>query len=346
MRFFGQSPVPLPGTAGLRGLLLTGLLLLGACSGEPRERAAPEGAEPPAPERRLVVVSIPPLVWLVERLGGDRVETRVLLPPGSSPVTYEPTPRQVVELDRAHLVVSVGHPDFPFERRLLDRLLGHRPELPVIAMTGALRGAGGPPLLPGHAHTPSPIHEETGHAAGGDTDPHVWVAPETMAAVAGPVAEALERLDPGHAAGYHDRLAALRAEIAALDRELAVVFADLPRRRFWVYHPAWGYLARQYGLEQVALETGGKDLSAARLVALTDRARREGVTVIFVQRGFSDRAARALAAQIGARVEALDPLARDWPENLRRVAAKLRSALTAPRPGSASSQVPPGPEIR
>lgn len=339
----GQSPVPLPGV-----LLLTGLLLLGACSGEPRDGVAPEGGEPPAAERRLVVVSIPPLAWLVERLGGDRVETRVLLRPGSSPITYEPTPRQVVELDRAHLVVSVGHPDFPFESRLLDRLLGHRPELPVVEMLAALREAGGPALLPGHGHghTSSPTHEETGHDAGGDTDPHVWVAPETMAAVAGPVAEALERLDPGHAAGYRDRLAGLRDEIAALGRELAAVFADPPRRRFWVYHPAWGYLSRQYGLEQVALETGGKELSAARLVELTVRARREGVTVIFVQRGFSDRAARALAAQIGARVEVLDPLSRDWPENLRRVAAKLRSALTAPPPGSASREVPPGPEIR
>jgi len=327
----------LPNTLVALGLLL----LVGACSGEPREGPAPPGSEPPGADstgdRLLVVVSIPPLAWLVERLGGDHVEIRVLLPPGSSPVTYEPTPRQVVELDRAHLVVSVGHPDFPFERRLLDRLLAHLPELPVLETTAALTEAAGPSPLPvrGHGHGPSTTGEGTG--SGTETDPHVWLAPETMAAVAGPVAAALRRLDPEHAAGTDQRLTALREEIAALDRDLETAFADLPRRRFWVYHPAWGYLARQYGLEQVALESGGKELSAARLVELTEQARREGVTVIFVQRGFSDRTARALAAQIGARIEVLDPLARDWPQNLREVAAKLRTAL---------AKAPPEAEIR
>lgn len=319
-------------------LALSSFLVLGAC--EPS--SAPPGSEPPGADstgdRLVVVVSIPPLAWLVERLGGDRVDTRVLLPPGSSPVTYEPTPRQVVELDRAHLVVSVGHPDFPFERRLLDRLLAHRPELPVLETTAALTEARGPSPLPvqGHGHGLS----TTGERTGTETDPHVWVAPETLAAVAEPVAAVLRRLDPEHAAGTDQRLTALREEIAVLDRDLEAAFADLPRRRFWVYHPAWGYLARQYGLEQVALEGGGKELSAARLVKLTERARLEGVTVVFVQRGFSDRAARALAAQIGARIEVLDPLARDWPQNLREVAAKLRTALeTAPPDASPEAEI-------
>lgn len=314
----------------LGSLLLGSLLLFGACTGE--RSGAPDAPEigSPGRERLLVVVSIPPLAWLVEHLGGDRVETRVLLPPGASPVTYEPTPRQVVELDRAHLVVAVGHPDFPFERRLLHRLLAHRPELPVLEMTAALTEAAGPSSLPleGHGHDSAPSTE--GEDAGAETDPHVWVAPETMTAVAEPVAAVLWGLDPEHAAAYRHRLTSLEEEIAALDRELTAAFADLPRRRFWVFHPAWGYLARQYGLEQVALESGGKELGAARLVALTERARREGVSVIFVQRGFSDRTARALAAQIGARIEVLDPLARDWPANLRSVAAKLRTALADP----------------
>jgi zinc transport system substrate-binding protein len=305
-------------------VLLCIALVCAACAGEPTEAPArrESGLSTRAPIP--VVVSIPPLAWLVDRLGGDRVETRVLLPPGASPVTYEPTPRQVVELDRARLVVAVGDPDFAFEHRLLRRLLAHRPELPVLEMTAALTGAGGPPGLLAKDHG-------DGDA---EIDPHVWVAPETMAAIAGPVADSLRRSDPEHAAGYLDRLTGLREEIAALNRELTAAFADLPRRRFWVYHPAWGYLARQYGLEQVALEAGGKDLSAARLVQLTEQARREGVRVIFVQRGFSDRAARALAAQIGARVEVLDPLARDWPENLRQVAAKLRAAMASPPSGS------------
>lgn len=291
------------------------LLLLGACGDAPPSvrRSAPDGRLP-------VAVSIPPQAWLVERLGGDRVETQVLMPPGASPSTFEPSPRQIVALDRARLYLAVGHPDFPFESRLLDRLLDHRDDLTVIEMTDGL----GSLALTGHDHA----HDGAEQPAS-EIDPHVWVAPGTMAAAAGPVARALAELDPEHAELYRRNLAALDDEIAALDRELAAKFSDLEpeHRRFWVYHPAWGYLARQYGLEQIAMEAGGKELSAARLVELTDRAGAERVTVVFVQSGFSDRAARALAAETGARVEVLDPLARDWPENLRAVADRLHRAM-------------------
>lgn len=296
--------------------LLAGLLT--ACptapAPEPDLHSAPFGAG-----RLTVAVSIPPQAWLAERLGGDLVEVQVLMPAGASPATYELSPRQVVALDHARLYLAVGHPDFPFEQRLLDRWVAHREDLTVVTMTAEL----GPLAFAGHGHDPP----GTAGSTGAEIDPHIWVAPETMAAVAEPVSRALVALDPEHATTYRRRLESLLAEIAALDRELRTAFADLPRRRFWVYHPAWGYLARQYGLEQVAMEAGGKELSAARLVALIDRAREEEVSVVFVQRGFSERAARALATEAGARVEVLDPLARDWPANLRQVASRLRAAM-------------------
>lgn len=313
--------------------LLIGCLLLSACSGPPNGAAGAGAADakkprPPQGPPLEVAVSIPPLAWLVDRLGGERVRTQVLLPPGSSPTTYEPSPRQVVALDRARLFVAVGHPDFPFERRLLDRLLAHRENLPVVAVTSGLGdmalGHDHGPHADGHGHETELDHEADPNR---DIDPHVWVAPAAFAAVAETVARALAERDPEGADLYLEKLAALRKEITRLERQLDADLGDLPRRRFWVYHPAWGYLARQYGLEQVALEAGGKELSPRRLVALIERARQERVAVIFVQRGFSDRAARALAELAGARVEVLDPLAYDWPENLRSVATQLRKAL-------------------
>jgi len=296
----------------LAGLLTSLLIACGDDGGSPPSPSEAGATPGPIP----VAVSLPPQAWLVERLGGERVTVSVLLPPGTSPATYELSPQQVVALDRARLFVAVGHPAFPFERQVLGRLLGHRRDLTVVEMTGHL----GALTLPGHGHGEEPE----------GIDPHVWTAPQTMLAAAEGVAAALARLDPAHADAYRANLDDLRRQIAELDRELAARFAAAPGRRFWVLHPAWGYLARQYGLEQVALESGGKEMSAARLVATTEQARREDVRVIFVQRGFSDRTARALAREIGARVVELDPLARDWPGNLRRVAAKLAPALTAP----------------
>lgn len=77
----------------------------------------------------------------------------------------------------------------------------------------------------------------------------------------------------------------------------------------------------------MAIESGGKEPSPLALAKLIEEARRDGVRVVFTQPGFSDRSARTLAREIGARVVALDPLAYDWPDNLRRVAAALREAL-------------------
>jgi zinc transport system substrate-binding protein len=148
-----------------------------------------------------------------------------------------------------------------------------------------------------------------------------------MRATAADVAAALERLDPAGASLYRSRLAATQGEIDRLAADLGRTLAGLPRHRFLVYHPAWGYLARDYGLEQQAIEAGGKEPSPRELVALVEAARRDRTRVVFVQRGYYDRPAQAIAEEIGARVVALDPMAEDWPANLRAVAASLREAL-------------------
>jgi zinc transport system substrate-binding protein len=265
-------------------------------------------ARPEGGSRLRVVATVPPQAWLVKRLGGDRVEVDVLLPPGASEHTYEPTPQQVARLADARLVVEVGHPALLFERRLLDAMLSREPRPLVVEMTHGLVLPEAPPPAP-HSH---------------GADPHVWLSPKVMRSSAVAVAAALERLDPAGAPLYRANLHTMLAEIDGLDAELARELGELPSRRFLVYHPAWGWFARDYGLEQVAIETDGKEPSPRQLVALVDEARRAGTRAVFVQRGEYDRPAQAVAGELGARVVALEPLAEDWPSNLRRAAAALR----------------------
>lgn len=263
-----------------------------------------------------VTVAVPPQAWLVERIGGERVEVTVMVPPGASPDGYEPTPHQVLALGGSRLYVAVGHAAFPFERDYLAAVAG--PDLEVVDM------AAGVEPLAADPHTGS----HTGQRAAG-LDPHVWLSPAAMAAAARGVAAALERIDPEGGPTYRAGRDRVLAEIAELDRDLRTALAGVRGRRFLVYHPAWGYFAAEYGLVQVAIERGGKDPGPAELAGLVDSARREGISVVFVQSGFSDRAARVIAAQIGAEVVAVDPLAHDWPDNLRRVAAAFRRAMAA-----------------
>jgi zinc transport system substrate-binding protein len=297
------------GVCVLRSFLLLALVLA-ACR---------PAAEPSATGRLRVAVTVPPQACFVERIGGDRVEVEVMIPPGYSHVDPPLTPRRMAALSEARLYVKVGHPAFEFEAERIEPFLADLPGIEVVDMSRGMdliaEGAGEGHGDPGDGH---------GHAGG---DPHIWVAPETVAVAARNIAAALIRIDPAHAEEYRANLGRFEAEIAGLDREIRARLGRHRGQRFMVYHPTWGYFARQYGLRQVAIEAEGKEPSAARLLQLIDLARREDVKVVFVQSGFPRKSAQVIADAVGGRVLAADPQDRDWAGTLRRVAAELDRGL-------------------
>jgi zinc transport system substrate-binding protein len=258
----------------------------------------------------VVSVSVPPQAYLVERLGGERVEVHVLVPPGASPATYEPSPHQVVTLAKSSLYVAVGHPDFLFEQRHLERLLEASPGMPLVNMS---------------AGTDASCLPEQGRDS--EEDPHIWLSLGPMRSAAFDIEAALVRLDPAGTPRYRQNLEDLLADIDQLDLEIGELMAGKQGQTFMVFHPAWSHFACEYGLRQMAIEAGGKEPGPAHLVKTIEAARDEGIQVIFVQRGFSDRSARVIAEELGVRVESLDPLARDWLENLLFSAQRIASAI-------------------
>jgi zinc transport system substrate-binding protein len=263
--------------------------------------AAPPGPLAAAEPALRIVVSILPLKQVAARIGGERVAVSVLVGPGQSPETFEPTPRQIAELAGARLFVRAG---VPFERIWFDRISAAHPRLRTVDWRDAMGGM-------------------AGSQAGQHTDPHLWSDPRLMMELADRIAGQLARLDPAGAEDYGENLARLQADLRALDREIETLITGSGVRRFLIYHPAWGQFARRYGLEQIAIEEDGKEPSARRLAELIDWARRAGVEVIFVQPQASQVPARALAREIGARLVALDPLAEDYLGNMRAAARAI-----------------------
>jgi zinc transport system substrate-binding protein len=262
--------------------------------------AGAASAEEPA-ARPVVAVSVLPQKYVLDRLAGERVEVEVMIPPGASPATYEPTLAQMKRLGEASLYVKVGHPSFAFEAAWLDKLLADTPGLPVVDGSAGVERR--------------------------DGDPHVWVAPRHVEEMAIQSGAALAKILPQLQGELQANLAAFRTEIDALDQEIRSLLAGKTGRKFLVFHPAWGYFAEAYGLEQVAIEHEGKDPDARELGKLIEQAREEKVGVVFVQPQFDPASAELLASEIGARVEPLDPLAYDWPANLRRAARAIAGAL-------------------
>jgi zinc transport system substrate-binding protein len=225
----------------------------------------------------------------------------------------------------------VGHPAFLFEPKSIDPVLAAHPEIRVVDMsrgmdlitTGEAEGGPAPRGFFGGGGEEKDAGDHA-HAAG---DPHVWVAPATVRVAARNIERALSDLDPSHAALYRENLGRLLADVDGLDREIRTLLAGAAGRSFMVYHPAWGYFAREYGLRQIAVEAGGREPSARQLIALVLEARRQGVRAIFVQRGFARKSAEVIAGEIGGRVVEVDPMDRDWLGGLRAAARAFRGGL-------------------
>lgn len=285
--------------------------------------AACDNAPPPSGRdaRLRVAVSIPPQACFVERVGGKHVAVSVLVGPGHSPATYDPTPRQLSEMASASLYFRIG---VAFEPRFVRVLGSTCPKLKIVDTRQGIVLR----RIEGHDdHDEGEDHD--GHAHGDGNDPHIWLDPRLVKVQARTICKALIAADPSHAEDFERNLAAFLADLDRLHARLTERLAPFKGRAFFVFHPAFGYFADAYGLEQVAVETGGRSPSARQLVSLTERAKASHAKCVFVQKQFAVASAKAVADAIGGDVVVLDPLARDVVANLDEMATLMARAWGA-----------------
>lgn len=272
-------------------MALLAALSLAACAPEPE------------PERETLCVSILPLRSLVGEIVGDDFRIDVLVPPGASPETFEPTPRQIVALDKARMIFGVGLLDF--EVSLLQKI-ENREKLVILSR--------GIKLLEGtcaHARHHDTVDggraEEDAHNHAHGIDPHIWTSPRELQRMAANTYEAIHAAWPD-STKYTENYRRLSRELQELDRRTAGKIARSGVKAFIIYHPALTYYARDYGIRQEAVETDGKEPSAKRLAELIRMARREGIRQIFYQKQFPASVVETIARDMDARTVAIDPL--------------------------------------
>ena len=270
-------------------------------------------AEPPR-----VFVSVLPMKTFVEKIGGEHVEVHAMVQPGYSPATYDPTPQQIAALAKAQLYIRTG---VPFEQAWMKRMRSANPAMEVLDVRDGLELRS----LETHAHDHRHEHGHGGDA--GALDPHVWTSPSMVKQMAGRIRDRLARLDPAHETDFSRNHDDFVAELDRLDRDIHALLDPLQQRRFMVFHPSWGYFADDYGLVQVPIEHEGKQPGARALATLIEQAKAGRIRVLFVQPQFDRRQARQIADAIGGSVIAVDPLAPDYIDNLRKVARQFAEAL-------------------
>jgi zinc transport system substrate-binding protein len=278
-----------------------------------------------ANDRLPVFVSVLPQKYFVQQIGKDHVNVQVMVQPGASPATYEPKPRQMAALAEARLYFSIG---VAFESVWLEKIMAANPAMMLVPTDAGIRKI---PMATHHHHgeeTPKEAENDHGDMADhGILDPHIWLSPPLVKQQAGKILEALKAADPHHSPDYDANYQGFIAKIESLDGALKKTFAGKKGLRFMVFHPAWGYFAHAYGLEQVPIEIEGKNPKPAQLEALISQAREQQIRVVFVQPQFSSKRAELVAREIGGQVVLADPLALDWLTNLQVVAGKFDAAL-------------------
>jgi len=291
-----------------------------------------------------VFVSILPQQYMVEQIGKEKVKVRVMVRPGASPATYEPKPAQMAALSKTALYFSIG---VPFETFWMDKITASNPRMTLIRTD---RGIPKIPMAAHHRHDEdhgtdeeesghdhehndhdSSRHESSGYDSNGHEheglDPHIWTSPMRVKTQADTILAALIDLDPENKTVYTQNHAAFVQKLVALDQDLHELFKDKTGTRFMVFHPSWGYFARDYGLEMIPIEIEGKSPKPAQLKELIQHARENRIQVIFVQPQFSAKSAKLIAREINGQVVKADPLALNWMENMKTMASKFKEVL-------------------
>jgi len=270
------------------------------------------GAKDSETGEKIITVSIAPFRYFIEAIGGDDFTVNVMVPSGANPHVYEPFPEQVYKLRKSVAYVSNGY--LGFEITWLGRFYDINKRMKKLALSQNIE-----PVSSVH-------HHDGSHVEG--ADPHYWVSPKCAMIMAASVKDFLEELNPANKNKYEANYQNLLSVINGVDKKASDLFSGVKNRTFMIYHPNLGYLARDYGLEEISVEYEGKEPPPSRMKELIDRARTGNIRTIFVQREYDTKNAKAIAHEIGADVQIIDPLSGDWPGATTAIITGLYKSLS------------------
>ena len=259
----------------------------------------------------VVIASIAPVGYLAKAVGGDKIEVQSLAK--GDVHSYEPKPNDMKAVAKASLFIAAG---LEFEEAWIPRSKASAKNVVVVQSDAKI----------------AKLKEERGEQAEHDekheahADPHVWLNPMLAITMARNISDALIAMDKANKDFYLENFQKLMNDLLAFDESAKNELAGLKNRKFVVYHPAWGYFAAHYDLEQISIERSGKEPKIDEMASTVKMIKDENIKVIFADPNRSQKSAQVLASQTGAKVELLDPLGYNLLENLKIAVRAIKDA--------------------
>lgn len=271
--------------------------MVGCKSNQQKAGMAESNAKP------TVTVTIPPYQYFVDKIAGDKVDVNVMVSNGNNPETYEPNAQQMMELSNSALYLKVG--SIGFEQTWMKKLQDNAPDMKVIDTSVGIKSA----------QTP-----------GGNIDPHVWMSCKNARIISSNIFKALCQLEPENKTFFQKNYQQLLSSIDRQDSIIRKSFKDNPEmvRKFVIYHPILTYFARDYQLEQLAIEEEGREPSADQLKSLIERARKEKIKYCLIQAEFANRNTNTFINESHTKPMDINPLQADWANAMKEVSLAVQ----------------------
>jgi len=264
------------------------------------------------PGKLVITVSILPQKYFIEKLAGDKFKVNVMIPPGASPATYEPTSRQIENISKSNVYFRIGY--IEFEQAWMGKIESVNSDMKIYNTARNVTLIQDSEIK----------HGDHYHSTG--IDPHFWMSPKEVKLIVKNILDELCNIDSENASFYRKNYQSFMEEINELDNYVKRNLEKLDQRKFMIFHPSLTYFARDYNLEQISIEVEGKRPTPANLKKLIDEARNNSIKVILIQKQFDRENAVTIGKETGARIVQIDPLDYYWMDQIKDIANKIKQS--------------------
>lgn len=248
-----------------------------------------------------VTVSIIPLKYFVEKIAGGTVEINVLFPAGSNPHIYEPKPKEMIKYSKSSIYFSLGD---DFDKSWLRKLISLNSSIKIVHLDEGIEK-----ITFDHDHENEHIEEKVEHKENhydhGKTDQHIWTSISNIRIMGETIKNSLKEMFPENFSVYEANFEKFSDELKKLDKKIR---GNISGKNFLVFHPSWGYFAKDYGIKQIPIEFEGKEPSPKQMIEIVELVKRENIKYLFTQPQINSKTVQVITKQTGLKSVMVDPL--------------------------------------